>query len=506
MRFISSASLGGQNISSSLLSASIAASAVEAITTRLFAAGVSGSANYLAFVTLQRLGTGSAYQVVPVTSASVELGTTSIALTTIPVPMDSTDILKVYFQGSASDTAAPSLWTYFYGENTGSAYTDARAAKLDNLDVLLSSRVSGSAYTDARAAKLDNADVAVSTRSSASDWTQAKSVFVDAAISGRAVAGDAMTLSDSAITAAKIASSAFSNAKFAAGAIGIDTVAASVIAACTLAGNAIGAPVIASCAITNAKIAAAAFGADSLGASAIAASNIASGAIGVGKLGASALSASNVSTNTLAVGTLGASALSASNIADGAITATATFGASSISASNFAASAISSGVFMQSAADEMWSSSARTLTMTAAQAAAAVAGSMPNIEIAVSYDQTISGLTIPATWAKMYLTIKNDLGDTDAQSLVQLLKSNPADATNDGLLYIGGASATKSQGYLTVSQAGGTIQVVIASSATDDLSPNEQLDYGFKTILSSGSATNISAGKVNIREYPTRTV
>ena len=333
MRFISSASLGGQNISSSLLSASMAASAVEAITPRLFAAGVSGSANYLAFVTLQRLGTGSAYQVVPVTSASVELGTTSIALTTIPVPMDSTDILKVYFQGSASDTAAPSLWTYFYGENTGSAYTDARAAKLDNLDVLLSSRVSGSAYTDtravkldnldaavttrvsssaytdARAAKLDNADVAVSTRASASDWTSAKSVFVDVAISGRAVAGDAMTLSDSAITAAKISSSAFTNAKFAA----------------------------------------AAFGPDTLGASAITGSNITTGAISVSKIGASAIGASNIGgsafdstvfkSNAIPVGVLGASAIAASNIGGSAFTA-ALFASSAINTTVLATDAV----------------------------------------------------------------------------------------------------------------------------------------------------------------------
>ncbi len=251
MRFITSASLGTQNISASLLTATYTATAVDAITTRLFAAGVSGSANYLAFVTLQRLGTGSTYQVIPVTSASVEQGTTAIALTTIPVPVDNTDVLKIYLQGSASDTTAPSLWTYFYGENTGSAYTDARGAKLDNLDVLLSTRVSGSAYTDARAAKLDNADAAISTRASASDWTSTRAGYVDVAISGRAVAGDAMTLIDSAITAAKISPSAFTNAKFAAGALTGNILSASLISASNIAGSAFGSSVFAGSAIDS---------------------------------------------------------------------------------------------------------------------------------------------------------------------------------------------------------------------------------------------------------------
>jgi hypothetical protein len=52
--------------------------------------------------------------------------------------------------------------------------TDARAAKLDNLDATVSSRASATDYTAARAAKLDNLDALISSRATAADvWAYA---------------------------------------------------------------------------------------------------------------------------------------------------------------------------------------------------------------------------------------------------------------------------------------------------------------------------------------------
>ena len=378
MRFISSASLGGQNISASLLTATFTATAVDAITTRLFAAGVSGSANYLAFVTLQRLGTGSAYQVIPVTSASVELGTTSIALTTIPVPVDSTDVMKVYLQGSASDTAAPSLWTYFYAEST------------------------------------------------------------------------CTLLVDNALTAAAIASSAFTNAKFGAGAIGVGI----------------------------------------LGASAIAASNI----------GGSTLDSTVFKTGAIPVGVIGASAIAASNIGGSAFDATV-FKAGAIDAAAIAASAITSSEFAQSAADEVWASATRTLTQSATSVAATVSGSRLTTHRGDSWVAAITGLGNVSTRSKLWFTVKEGLDDADINAVLMISEAG-------GLLYFNkSAVADATKGSLTVDNAtSGNITVTLDETYSASLGLKRGHFYDIQMLTTGGSVSTLSEGRLDVTIDVTRAV
>jgi hypothetical protein len=91
------------------------------------------------------------------------------------------------------------------------AWTAARAIKVDHLDADVSSRPSGADWTGARAAKVDHLDADVSSRADAATWTPARATKVDnldATVSSRAAPGAAMALSASAIDAGQITAAA----------------------------------------------------------------------------------------------------------------------------------------------------------------------------------------------------------------------------------------------------------------------------------------------------------
>ena len=158
-------------------------------------------------------------------------------------------------------------------------------------------------------------------------------------------------------------------------------------------------------------------------------------------------------------------------------------------------------------AANVWDYATRTLTATAAATTAAVSGSDLAITIAATYTATLSGMTIPATWTKVWFTLKNRDNHTDAQSQVQILKSNPASAANDGLLYLAGAVATtKANGSLVVDQAAGTVAITITDDATVSLSPGTALVYDLKVMTSAGATTVLTEGTATISYTPTRAI
>ncbi len=467
MRFISSASLGSQNISSSLLSATYTATAVDAITTRLFAAGIAGSANYLAFATLQRLGTGSTYQVIPVTSASVEKGTTAIALTTIPVPVDNTDILKVYIVGASTDTTSPSLWTYFYGESTCTLLADS---------ALTAAAIASSAFTNAK--------------------------FATGAIGIDTMAGSviaASTFAGSAIGNAAIASCALANNVFKAGAFGADTLGASALSASNIATGAITATT-------------------TLGASAISASNIAgsafdstvfkTGALGVGVLGASVLAASNIGgsafdstvfkSNAISVGVLGASVLAASNIGGSAFNSTV-FKSGAIDAAAIATSAITSDEFAQSAADKVWLSGGRTLTQSAVQVTSILSGSTITIQRGDSFTISFTGLGSIVDRSELWFTAKSSRGDADSNSKVMVTEGS-------GLRYINGSVPSSSNnGAIVVSDAVlGNIAISVIAAESACLMQGNGIFWDTQVKRNSGSVNTLSGGIFNVAGDVTR--
>lgn len=147
------------------------------------------------------------------------------------------------------------------------------------------------------------------------------------------------------------------------------------------------------------------------------------------------------------------------------------------------------------AAGDPWAAATRTLTSSAAATVAAMSGSALVVTKSVTYGATISGLTIPATWAKILLTAKSSTSLADSAAQIQILESNPGVAT-DGLQYIHGNTAADAglvaaDASLTVSQAAGTIAIVIDDEATAEMM-NGTYSYDVKCLLADGTSQQLS--------------
>jgi hypothetical protein len=148
---------------------------------------------------------------------------------------------------------------------------------------------------------------------------------------------------------------------------------------------------------------------------------------------------------------------------------------------------------------DVWAYTTRTLTQAAASVVSAVTGSSLTITAYVDYSATLTGLTIPSTWTKMWFTVKLEEEDADSESIIQIQVSNPADATNDGLLYLEGAAyATKTDGSLTVNQSGGTVAIALKAAATDGLTRRRKLGYDVKVLTSAGARTQLTLGSCDV--------
>ena len=153
----------------------------------------------------------------------------------------------------------------------------------------------------------------------------------------------------------------------------------------------------------------------------------------------------------------------------------------------------------------VWTYVIRTLTSTAAQTTAALSGSTLTVTRASTFNATITGLTIPATWTEVYFTAKSDQNLTDAQSTIQIRVSNPGIGT-DGLLYLNGAVGTAAQASLVVNQSGGTVAITITDDATALLVAGQVLMYDLKAKTSMGTTQVLAGESLIINSTPTRTV
>lgn len=126
-----------------------------------------------------------------------------------------------------------------------------------------------------------------------------------------------------------------------------------------------------------------------------------------------------------------------------------------------------------------------------------------------TFAATVSGLTISATWAKLYFTLKESDYDTDDLALLQLVETNPGAGT-DGLLYLAGdaiaSPITASDGTLTVSQAGGTVAIAITDNATALLSKASGLVWDIKTKDAAGATVQNTTGTATITRAVTQTI
>jgi len=126
-----------------------------------------------------------------------------------------------------------------------------------------------------------------------------------------------------------------------------------------------------------------------------------------------------------------------------------------------------------------------------------------------TFNATVSGLTISATWAKLYFTLKESDYDPDDLALLQLVETNPSDGA-DGLLYLAGdaiaSPITVSDGTLTVSQAAGTVAIAITDNATAALSKASGLVWDIKTKDTAGATVQNTTGTASIMRAVTQTI
>lgn len=127
----------------------------------------------------------------------------------------------------------------------------------------------------------------------------------------------------------------------------------------------------------------------------------------------------------------------------------------------------------------------------------------------VTFAATVSGLTISASWTKVYLTVKTDLGLADTAATIQVIETNPGAGT-DGLLYLNGAAPvnpiTYADAALTVTQAAGTVAIALSDNLTAQLARGARLHWDLKQIISSTSSGLLASGTMDIELTPTRTI
>jgi hypothetical protein len=128
------------------------------------------------------------------------------------------------------------------------------------------------------------------------------------------------------------------------------------------------------------------------------------------------------------------------------------------------------------------------------QVAANDAGHL-TITAALTFDEGVTGLTIPADWKTALWTLKADASKPDTAALVQLRETNPA-ALTDGIMRLNGAAVasplTAASGALLVTQASGRIDIYLTDEATALLDDATGLGWDVKFIDAAGDSTGYS--------------
>jgi len=599
MRQISTNTLSNQNIATAFNAATYTADADRWLVVRLFADQVAGNGAYSAYITIQRLGTGSAYEVQPRTTATVASGVTAIAFVTIPFPVKNTDVVKVYILGLAGDTTTPDITVGIWEDDGlrpttadrtldvssgGEAGVDWANVGSPSTSVSLSSTTVGTVTTTTTATNVTTVN------GLASGVITATSIAADAITAAKIADGaiDAATFAAGAINAAAIAADAITDAKVASdvtiasvtGAVGsvtgnvggnvvgsvgsVTTVSDKTGYSLSTAGiqaiwdravsnlttvssigklivdnlnatissvyNRLGAPTSADLAtdiaalqadtddiqtrlpsglnsgnitahvvsIANNAITAAAIATNAIDADALATDAITE--IGTG-ISVSAPTVDQIDTKLTAMHGSGAWGTATgfatpTDVDDSTATLVASIGAlNNLSATQVWAAGtrtLTSGGAPTTT--EIWSAATRTLTSPTPGSTTppAISGTTLAIKKATSFDVTVTGMTIPSNWSKVYWTVKSSTGDADSAAILQLVKTNGG-AAGDGMIRLNGAANTghESEGYLTVDQAGGNVTIAITDDYTALINASTYTS-DFKVITDASKSTQLA--------------
>lgn len=132
--------------------------------------------------------------------------------------------------------------------------------------------------------------------------------------------------------------------------------------------------------------------------------------------------------------------------------------------------------------------------------------------VGATFDETLTGLTvIPDDWTACYFSLKREKdSDSDSASLIQVKVTNGGDVS-DGLLYVQGSAPTgpitKANASLTVTQAAGTVRIVVSAAAMAMLTGGlSSLDWDLKVFRTGGWSKVVTSGNAQIAWTPTRAV
>lgn len=162
------------------------------------------------------------------------------------------------------------------------------------------------------------------------------------------------------------------------------------------------------------------------------------------------------------------------------------------------------GTLVADVAAAVWGYATRTLTIATAQLPASVQGSTATIIRAVTFGATFGSINIPASWSKIYFTVKANNQYADDQAIVQVVKSDPS-AGGDGLIRLNRAAATANTGALVIDQPGGAVTVQLTDDATAQLNYSDCY-YDIKALLADGSSVLLAQGVCLIRLTSTHTI
>ncbi len=145
----------------------------------------------------------------------------------------------------------------------------------------------------------------------------------------------------------------------------------------------------------------------------------------------------------------------------------------------------------------VWAYATRTLTQTAAQVAAALAGEDLTIHRGDSFSATLTGLAKLTGRTALFFTVKaSPEREADAAAKIQIEET-------DGLTTLNGAPyATPAHGSLTVN--GTSVTIAIHGLATAELSVGQQWEYDLQVIDADGDPYTIAEGKVTVNADVTR--
>lgn len=117
MRLIETDTNANKDINAAVAVGAYTATTTRGVIVRLLADQVAGGGDYIAYVTVQLAGAGSHYRIIPLTTGTAAAALTAIGFVSIPIPVDTGDVLTVYIDGLAGDTTTPDVRVDFYEQD-----------------------------------------------------------------------------------------------------------------------------------------------------------------------------------------------------------------------------------------------------------------------------------------------------------------------------------------------------------------------------------------------------